>query len=30
LADDAILDAARLWEYTVPATDVGYSLEGVA
>jgi len=30
LADDAILDAARLWEYTVLATDVDYSLEGVA
>jgi hypothetical protein len=30
LADDAILDAARLWEYTVLVTDVDYSLEGVA
>jgi hypothetical protein len=30
LADDAILDAARLWEYTVLATDMDYSLEGVA
>jgi hypothetical protein len=30
LADDAILDAAQLWEYTVLATDVGYTLEGVA
>jgi len=30
LADDAILDAGRLWEYTVLVTDVGYALEGVA
>ena len=30
LADDAVLDAARLWEYTVLATGVDYSLEGVA
>ena len=30
LADDAVLDAARLWEYTVLATDVDYTLQGVA
>ena len=30
LADEAILDAGRLWEYTVLVTDVGYALEGVA
>lgn len=30
LADDAVLDAARLWEYTVLVTDVDYALEGVA
>lgn len=30
LADTAVLDAARMWEYTVLVTDVAYPLEAVA
>jgi hypothetical protein len=30
LADNAVLDAARMWEYTVLVTDVAYPLEAVA
>ena len=30
LADNAVLDAARMWEYTVLVTDVRYPLEAVA
>jgi hypothetical protein len=30
LADMSVLDGARLWEYSVPVTDVQYPLEVVA